>query len=133
MSVSRRNFLKRTACASLIPLIPGTSIPSAVNQLVSSKNHRIISANIRVALDEDEAKGVGWSSRKEVCLKIIENHRPDIIALQEVLKIQADDFREYFRDYQLFGFDGPEMDAHLTGYHGIAKNPILFSQDRYEL
>ncbi|MCH5720019.1 endonuclease/exonuclease/phosphatase family protein [Niabella hibiscisoli] len=25
------------------------------------------------------------------------------------------------------------MDAHPTGYHGIAKNPILFNKERYEL
>src|SRR5690606_13622387 len=133
MSVTRRNFLKGAVCGSLIPLIPGTSLPSARNQLASPTRHRILCANIRVALDEDEAKGVGWSSRREVCIKIIEHHRPDIIALQEVLKIQAEDFREYFSDYQLFGFDGPEMDAHSTGYHGIAKNPILYSRERYEL
>src|SRR5690606_25097960 len=35
--------------------------------------------------------------------------------------------------YQLLGFDGPEMDANLTGYHGIAKNPILYATSRYEL
>jgi len=35
--------------------------------------------------------------------------------------------------YSLFGFDGPEMDAHPTGYHGIAKNPIMWLKQRYEL
>lgn len=96
-------------------------------------SHRVLSANIRVALEEDEAKGVGWSSRKSICLNIIKNRKPDVICLQEVLKVQAEDFRNFFPQFQLVGFDGPEMDAHSTGYHGIAKNPILFSKDRYEL
>ncbi len=95
--------------------------------------HRILSCNIRVALDEDEAKGLGWSARKDICLKVIKDRKPDIVGLQEVLKVQADDLRKYFPSYQLFGFDGPEMDEHTTGYYGIAKNPILFSKDRYEL
>lgn len=95
--------------------------------------HRVISANIRVALDEDESKGVGWSTRKDLCIRSIKKYKADIITLQEVLKVQAEDFKREFAGYQLVGFDGPEMDAHPTGYHGIAKNPILFSKKRYEL
>lgn len=95
--------------------------------------HKVLSCNIRVALEEDEANGVGWSSRKSICLGIVKNRKPDIICLQEVLKVQAEDFKAFFPKFQLVGFDGPEMDAHPTGYHGIAKNPILFSTDRYEL
>jgi len=133
MYLSRRNFIKGATSASLVSMLPGLGVAATRNSLVQSDSHRVMSCNIRVALDEDEAKGVGWSSRKEVCLKVVENQKPDIIALQEVLKSQAEDFRQHFGNYQLFGFDGPEMDAHLTGYHGIAKNPILFSLDRYEL
>jgi endonuclease/exonuclease/phosphatase family metal-dependent hydrolase len=132
MSASRRNFLKGLGAAALLPALPGFS-----NKLITDHSatgtHRVLSCNIRVALDEDEEKGLGWSSRKDICLKVIKNHKPDIICLQEVLKVQADDCRKFFSSYQLIGFDGPEMDAHTTGYHGIAKNPILFSKDRYEL
>ena len=99
----------------------------------AAATHRVLCCNIRVALDEDEEKGVGWSSRRDICLKIIAKRKPDIICLQEVLKGQSEDFKRYFKDFQLIGFDGPEMDAHLTGYHGIAKNPILFSKKKYEL
>jgi endonuclease/exonuclease/phosphatase family metal-dependent hydrolase len=132
MPASRRNFIKGVGAAVLLPALPVFSKkenPSG-NE---TPYHRILSCNIRVALDEDEAKGVGWSSRRDICLRIIQDKKPDIIGLQEVLKVQADDFRKYFPSYQLIGFEGPEMDAHLTGYHGIAKNPILFSKDRYEL
>lgn len=132
MSAGRRSFVKGLGAAFLLPVIPAFGretggVPGTTG------HHRILSCNIRVALDEDEAAGVGWSSRRDICLKVIKSKNPDIISLQEVLKVQADDFRKYFPSYQLFGFDGPEMDPHPTGYFGIAKNPILFSKDRYEL
>ncbi|RYY18824.1 MAG: endonuclease/exonuclease/phosphatase family protein [Chitinophagaceae bacterium] len=137
MSASRRRFLKGMSAFALLPVMPALAmdhaLPDKYDQSIKDGSHRILCCNIRVALDEDEAKGVGWSARRDICLKIIKDKKPDIISLQEVLKVQADDFRKYFSNYQLFGFDGPEMDAHTTGYHGIAKNPILFSRDRYEL
>lgn len=132
MSVGRREFLKGLGAAALLPVLPAAGNDSAAS-VDKDNTHRILSCNIRVALDEDEAKGLGWSARRDICLKIIKSKKPDIISLQEVLKVQADDFRKYFSSYQLFGFEGPEMDPHPTGYYGIAKNPILFSKDRYEL
>src|SRR5690606_25833383 len=86
-----------------------------------------------VDLPEDEAKGFGWQHRKDICAKVIADEKPDIICLQEVLKGQFEDLKSAFPQFQGFGFDGPEMDAHTLGYHGIAKNPILFSDDRYAL
>ena len=132
MSASRRRFLKGLGATALLPILPAFG-REPVSFSKKSGQHRILSCNIRVALDEDEAKGVGWSARKDICLKVIKDKKPDIISLQEVLKVQADDFKKAFSSYQLFGFDGPEMDPHPTGYFGIAKNPILFSKDRYEL
>ena len=133
MSASRRKFLKGLGAATLLPVLPAFNNKATEMLPAKTGYHRIMTCNIRVALDEDEAKGVGWSARKDICIKIIKDKKPDIIGLQEVLKIQADDFRKNFSSYQLFGFEGPEMDAHTTGYHGIAKNPILFSKERYEL
>lgn len=135
MSASRRKFIKGLGAAALFPAIPAFAAGLEMNaeKLTSAASHRIVSCNIRVALDEDEAKGLGWSARRDICLQIIDERKADIIALQEVLKVQADDFRKYFSTFQLIGFEGPEMDAHAIGYHGIAKNPILFSNERYEL
>jgi Metal-dependent hydrolase len=133
MPSTRRKFIQQLTPAALLPMLSSFrhfSLPEADK---AKRFHRILSCNIRVALDEDEQKGVGWSARRDICLKIIRSKQPDIICLQEVLKVQADDFRNYFKGYSLLGFDGPEMDAHPTGYHGIAKNPILFSNKRYEL
>lgn len=129
---SRRNFIKGLGATAALPLLP--DIIWAANANEKSKDaHRVLCCNIRVALPEDEANGVGWPQRKEICLKVIRQHEPDICCFQEVLKVQAEDIRNYFTKYTLFGFDGPEMDANPVGYHGIAKNPILFSNARYEL
>lgn len=128
----RRTFLKGLGISALLPVISG--IPESLGQPSSqSTAHRILCCNIRVALDEDEAKGVGWNDRKRLCINVIKKRNPDIICLQEVLKVQSEDFRAAFTNHALFGFDGPEMDAHQSGYHGIAKNPILYSLRRYEL
>lgn len=129
---SRRHFLKGLGAAALLPALPSLGMVADASQ-EKRDTHRVLSCNIRVALDEDETKGVGWSSRKNICIEIIKEKNADIISLQEVLKVQAEDFRKSFPSYQLFGFDGPEMDMHTTGYHGIAKNPILFSSSRYDL
>jgi endonuclease/exonuclease/phosphatase family metal-dependent hydrolase len=93
----------------------------------------IISANIRVALPEDEARGFGWSMRRELCGAVIMANRPDIICLQEVLPGQQADLESRWPDFATFGFAGPEMDIRLEGYHGIAKNPIFYSRDRFDL
>lgn len=98
----------------------------------SGKTHRIMSCNIRVALDDDEEKGFGWNSRKDICTQIIGAYSPDIICLQEVLRVQYQDIKKVFTDYWAFGFEGPKMDAYPEGYHGIAKNVIFFSKERYE-
>ena len=97
------------------------------------KIHRILSCNIRVALETDSIKGVGWDKTKALCIAVIKKQNPDIICAQEVLKVQYDDICEAFPDYHAFGFIGPDMDRYAEGYHGIAKNPIFFSKKRYEL
>lgn len=134
MIVNRKKFLKGIGALALLPIFPFSSIArEEKNEISVTSMHRILCCNIRVALLEDEVKGVGWPQRKELCIKVIKKQKPDIICLQEVLKVQAEDFRNAFPGYMLLGFDGPEMDAHKEGYHGIAKNPILFKTDRYEL
>lgn len=134
MQSSRRRFLKGFGATALLPLLPKFAFAEG-NRFnpVRSAIHKVLSCNIRVALPEDEAKGVGWSQRKALCMDVIKRQKPDIICLQEVLKVQAEDLKKAFPDFQLLGFDGPEMDAHKEGYHGIAKNPIMFHTKRYEL
>ncbi|ANE53647.1 endonuclease [Flavisolibacter tropicus] len=131
---SRRKFVKGLGAAALLPLLPKFSLAGDhYSETADASRHRVLTCNIRVALPEDEAKGLGWPQRKDICIDVIKKYKPDILCLQEVLKVQAADFKKAFPAYQLIGFDGPEMDAHPEGYHGIAKNPILYDTRRYEL
>src|SRR5690606_5366385 len=94
---------------------------------------KILTCNIRVDLEDDRLKGVGWDSRKEACVAIIKKQKADVIGFQEVLKNQFLDLKADLTDYHGINFDGPEMDMYKHGYHGIAKNPIFFSKYRFEL
>lgn len=133
-SSSRRRFLKGLGATALLPLLPQFAVAKQKSVLHKQATvHKVLSCNIRVALPEDEAKGVGWPQRKPICIEVIKKQKPHIICLQEVLKVQAEDLKKAFPKFQLLGFDGPEMDAHSEGYHGIAKNPIMYDTSRYEL
>ena len=114
-------------------LLPFGGAKAAGAKKKTKSFHRVLSCNIRVALPRDEEKGLGWGVRKKVCASIIKKQNPDIICMQEVLKVQGEDMRTFFPDFFSFGFEGPDMDKFSEGYHGIAKNVILFSKARYEL
>jgi endonuclease/exonuclease/phosphatase family metal-dependent hydrolase len=132
--LSRRKILKSlgiTVVGGLLPKIV-TAHPD-ISAGSSNITHKIVSANIRVDLPDDEKAGVGWSIRKDITSKILHVHKPDIICLQEVLKGQNEDMKKMFPNFQSLGFEGPEMDPIPTGYHGIAKNPIMFLKSKYEL
>ncbi len=130
--MKRRPFLKQLSLASLLPCL-GRDAHAAPDAPASDAAHRILSCNIRVALPEDEATGNGWSARRDLCVEVIRAQKPDVVCLQEVLREQIDDLEKAFPAFGSFGFDGPEMDARMTGYGGIAKNPILYSRERYDL
>jgi len=130
--MDRKSFLKTAGVLSTLPLLkPVEAYTQTVGQ--KKKSIHVLTCNIRVALDEDETNGVGWSKRKEACLQVIKAQKPDIIGFQEVLKPQFLDLKEGFKDFQGLNFDGPEMDLYKEGYHGIAKNPVFFSKKRFEL
>lgn len=129
---NRREFFKKVGLLTAMPLLAKLDLQA--EQLPAKGNQiKVLTCNIRVDLEEDAAKGLGWKDRREACLAVIKNQKADLIGFQEVLKGQFLDLKENLKDYFAFGFDGPEMDAFKEGYHGIAKNPILFSKKRFEL
>lgn len=135
--VSRRTFVKGLAAAGLLPLIPPAAAAAPAPRAGSRTalppgRFNVLTANIRVALAEDVPNGVGWEQRRELCLDVIAAQQPDLVCYQETLWGQVEDLKARFRDYQFFGFEGPEMDGKLEGYHGIAKNVIMFARDRFE-
>ncbi len=125
-----KNVLLRFLPAGILLLLFCNFVPAQENRAP----FKVISANIRVALPADTDKGHGWNDRKALLFDILKNHKPDIICLQEVLEVQNNDFKTAFPDFTVIGFEGPEMDVHTDGeYHGIAKNPIAFSNTRFKL
>ncbi|WP_293301988.1 endonuclease/exonuclease/phosphatase family protein [Pedobacter sp. UBA4863] len=126
----RRNFLKSAALLSVLPAISLEAM--ADNDSAAGAKFRVLTANIRVDLKEDEAKGLGWKQRRDFCIEVIKKYKPDLVGFQEVFYQQAIDLRKAFKDYYFLGYDGPEM-AGVTEYAGIAKNPLLIKKSRFEL
>lgn len=131
LALSRRRFIRSTALIAATPWLNAVGSEWKSTQR-KRESHQILCCNIRVDLPEDEEKGFGWNGRKDICVQIIRSHQPDIICLQEVLQGQMEDLKVAFPTFKAFGFEGPEMDVRQIGYHGIAKNPIMFSEARYE-
>lgn len=132
--MNRRHFLQRLGLAASLPCL-GRAAFAAPDSPATAKavSHTILSCNIRVALPEDEAAGNGWVARRDLCFEVIRAQKPDLVCLQEVLRVQMEDLERGFPAFGSFGFEGPEMDARQTAYQGIAKNPILYSRARYDL
>lgn len=133
-NISRRNFVKNIGFATTVPFIPATVWSESRYGVIKNRSsHNILSCNIRVALPRDNKTGNSWNDRKDLCIDVIKSYNPDIIGFQEVLEVQNEDLKKAFPNFFSFGFEGPAMDAHEEGYHGVAKNPVFFSTKRYEL
>jgi endonuclease/exonuclease/phosphatase family metal-dependent hydrolase len=134
LGFSRRIFLKGAGVMAALPLLPEALMANGfVSDFKENSTIKVLTCNIRVALPEDDATGFGWDKRKKLCADVIRKQQPDIISMQEVLRVQNEDLKKALPGYFSFGFEGPEMDKFKEGYHGIAKNPIFFSLKRYEL
>jgi len=131
--MNRRHFLKHAGLAASLPWLSRVALaaPDAPAKAKAAP-HTILTCNIRVALPEDDAAGNGWKARRELCLDVIRAQQPDLFCLQEVLRVQMEDFERGFPEFAGFGFEGPEVEARKVGYQGIAKNPIFYSRERYD-
>ncbi len=131
--MKRRAFLKQLGLAASLPCFGRVARAAAdAPAAAPAATHTLLSCNIRVALPEDEVTGNGWQARRELCAEVIRAQQPDLICLQEVLREQMADLEHALPKFASFGFEGPEMDARMVGYGGIAKNPILYARERYE-
>lgn len=75
-----------------------------VNQYSFPQNElsvlRVMTYNLRYA---NENPGEEWSKRKDKVISIIELANPDIIGVQEALKIQLDDLISELKNYEVIG------------------------------
>lgn len=150
--VSRRDFLQALAAAAALPLLTarGTAAADVTTQTVTAASaaattgttagaaisgdlHRVITANILLASSAHDGTPAAWSNRRDLVLRVLRSHNPDLLCMQEVLRSQAEDFARAFSEYEQFGFSGPFMDKNPDGYHGVTKNVIMFRRDRYEM
>jgi endonuclease/exonuclease/phosphatase family metal-dependent hydrolase len=132
--MKRRTFLGTLGLAASAPwLRPSVLGAAGAAAPAGAASHTILTCNIRVPLPEDEPGGNGWPARRNLCIDVIRAQKPDVICLQEVLREPMADLDRAFPAFGSLGFEGPEMDARRVGYQGIAKNPILYSRDRYDL
>jgi endonuclease/exonuclease/phosphatase family metal-dependent hydrolase len=131
--MNRRYFLKHLGLAASLPWL-GRGALAAPDAPANAKPapHTILTCNIRVALPEDEKTGNGWPVRRALCMEVIRAQQPDLVCLQEVLRVQMEDLERGFPEFASFGFEGPEMETRQPGYQGIAKNPIFYSRARYD-
>lgn len=132
--MKRRTFIKTLGLgASLAWLKPYGCAAADAPAEGKAARHNILTCNIRVPLPEDEAGGNGWPARRDLCVDVIRAQKPDVVCMQEVMREPMQDLQRAFPAFGSFGFEGPEMDARKVGYQGIAKNPILYSRERYDL
>lgn len=100
-----------------------------------SGEYRVMTCNIRITGLEADAPYPErvWENRRDLCVKTIKNLHPDFFCLQEVIYDSYSWFVDKFgKEYDSFGFVGPEMDPWTEGYHFIGKNVIFFKKSRFE-
>ncbi|MBI5689861.1 MAG: endonuclease/exonuclease/phosphatase family protein [Verrucomicrobia bacterium] len=129
---TRRRLLQGFAAAAALPTLARVVPAATPAPPPGGRKHTVLTCNIRVALPEDDASGNGWKARRQLCMDVIRAQQPDLVGLQEVLREQMEDLERGLPEFGSFGFAGPEMDARRDGYHGIAKNPLLYSRKRYD-
>jgi endonuclease/exonuclease/phosphatase family metal-dependent hydrolase len=130
-TICRRGFLKTLGLAAALPLAP-RALRAEPEPKSPATRHRIMTCNILLDLPEQKGTAEDWSAhRREVCLKVIQAHRPDIFCLQEVGLGQRDDFVKAFPGFTGFGYVDPHTDKHPRRFQAI-KNMIFCSAERYE-
>jgi endonuclease/exonuclease/phosphatase family metal-dependent hydrolase len=123
----QRRVVHPLSVAGLVCVFLNAALSVAADEATTAApTHKVLAANIRVPLPEDDAAGNGWDARKGMCLDIIEAQHPDVVCLQECRAVQFAALTERFSQFDAFGLSnpGPAYDP---------ANAILFRRDRYEL
>jgi endonuclease/exonuclease/phosphatase family metal-dependent hydrolase len=84
---------------------------------------RVMSFNIRVASANDGVND--WDNRKGYVIQSIQTYNPDLLGVQEDLKVQDDYLKAQLSGYTFFGPDGAKADG--TG----ERNGILYKTSRF--
>ncbi len=88
---------------------------------------RVMTYNIRYAGDVKSAGINAWENRKDPVAKTIRFNKPDIVGLQEALKIQLDDFKKLLPDYIQLGV--PRDDGKEAGEYSA----LLINKNKFKV
>ncbi len=85
---------------------------------------RVMTYNIRYANDNP---GEAWSQRKDKVISMIQLANPDILGVQEALKLQLDDITSVLKYYEVIGVGRDD------GKNGGEYSAILFNKEKLNL
>jgi endonuclease/exonuclease/phosphatase family metal-dependent hydrolase len=101
------------------PLAPASDAVAATGATL-----RVMSFNIRYGTARDAANH--WLERRDLVFRVLRDHRPELIGLQEALAFQIREIREAFPEYRSVGVgrdDGLEAGEHAA---------ILYLAERFD-
>ncbi|WP_106640101.1 endonuclease/exonuclease/phosphatase family protein [Allosphingosinicella vermicomposti] len=84
---------------------------------LSAEPLRVMSFNVRLPLAQDGAND--WPHRKAFMARLVHDNRPDILATQELTRVQGDYLRGRLPGYAWFGVDrlGGRVDEHMGVFY----------------
>ena len=136
--MSKANILLIAAAVLLVSGIIGQASVFAARASKKKSAFTVCSFNIRYANNKGDCfpdgSSAAWADRRDAVKTFVESVKPDIIGLQEVRKVQAEDFMEFFGNeygYYDVGRDSPtgasiaEADCEGVG--------VLYRKDRFDL
>jgi len=88
---------------------------------------RVMTYNIRYAGDVKSAGVNAWENRRDPVAKTIRINKPDVVGLQEALKIQLDDFKKLLPNYIQVGV------ARDDGKEAGEYSALLINKDKFKL
>lgn len=131
--LSRRGLLQAAGFAVAAWAAGRPSADAADGTTAPARVHRILTCNILFDLPEQKGTPFDWhAGRREACLRLIRDQRPDLVCMQEVGRGQNDDFIQAFPDFIAFGYDDPYVDRRPKRFQNI-KNVILYARERYDV
>jgi endonuclease/exonuclease/phosphatase family metal-dependent hydrolase len=137
-SISRRGLMRAAGLAAAVVAVGRARTDAAeptttTAPATAGRAHRILTCNILFDLPEQKGTPFDWAAgRREACVNLIRDHRPDLVCMQEVGRGQNDDFIQAFPRFAAFGYDDPYVDRQPVRFQNI-KNVILYARDRYEI
>lgn len=127
--MSRTQFIRAFVFVLLLGLtlsLPARARAAAANEQPQAKaDLAVMSFNVRYAAANDGENN--WDKRKDLACEVIRRQGPDLIGLQEALRVQIDDIRAALPEYAEIGVGRED------GKTGGEYSAILYRKDRFDV